>query len=149
VIERRRRKSRANEDASAGFLWRSSSRFRSLVRENAKTLDISQNAYITSTLLLSAIELHKERPSKRALASLIEEMNAAFPDDRNIMCDCSHEEWSRLKQLITVLEDAGVVAGLHLRHDARTAKTTYSFRFTPEGRDVWKALSPRLREAAG
>lgn len=117
------------------------------MRENAKTTGLSQNAYITYALIVEAIALHKPAPPQAALAALFGEMSAAIPDDENVLGECPESDWNALKPFIATLQAAGIIAGLKLRNGRPPATTTYSFRFTPEGREVWRAVAKRIDQA--
>jgi hypothetical protein len=127
-------------------LWRSPARFQKRVVDSAKALGLTQNAYLTTAaLLLCAVALDTERPSKESIAPLIEQMNSVKAD-QNMLCSCGPNEWKRIKQFIDVLEDAGIVTGLNSEggNGGGTPRTTYTLRFTPEGRAMWHAIGPRI-----
>src|SRR5579863_4704563 len=144
MIERRSRAKRGDGNSDSGFLWRSPLKFRHAVRAKAKSIGLTANAYITYALIVEAIVLHTPAPPRAAFAGLIREMNDAIDGGEVVLGDCPEADWDHLRQLVGELQDAGIIDGLKVRRNGQSSVKTYSFYFTPEGRDVWPRVAPRI-----
>ena len=148
MIQRRTRSTRTNSDSPKGFLWRSSPKFQHVVREDAKDLQLSQNAYITYALMVRAMKRQAPPPPRAALEALLGEMSAAIPNEENVLGQCVETDWNALRRFIETLQVAGIIAGVTTRNQA-PATTIYSFHFTPEGREVWNAVKDDVMREIG
>jgi hypothetical protein len=134
-------------ERTRGVLWRSSANFQRRIRESAREAELSQNAYITSAMILSSIVVfgHREVVGPPAnLLRLIANMNASVSKDENVLGACHRSDWSDVRWLIGLLSDAELIEGFKALDDAAPETQVYSFRFTREGRDVWRVVGKRI-----
>ncbi|HEY5022588.1 MAG TPA: hypothetical protein VII30_08895 [Gemmatimonadaceae bacterium] len=134
-------------ERTRAVLWRSPANFQRRIRECARAVELSQNAYITSAMLFSTIVVFGHREAQRPpdnLLRLIGEMNASVNKDENILGVCHHSDWGDVKWLIDVLGEAQLIDGFKALGDAAPETQVYSFRFTREGRDVWRAVGEKI-----
>ncbi len=139
--------SEAAAERTRGVLWRSSANFQKRIRESARAAELSQNAYITSAMILSTIVVFGHRDPEGPptnLLRLVGEMNASIDKDGNVLGACHRSDWSDVKGLIDILWDAELIEGFKSLDDAAPETQVYSFRFTREGRDVWRAVGKRI-----
>jgi|GEM_PF-3267781 len=139
----------AGQTGSRSVLWRSPAGLQRRVRENAKELDLSQNAFITSSMLFSELVLIHRGAAGLPLNVLrvVLEMNAAVKTNDTVLAACHTDDWNDVQRFIAVLRDAELVAGLRTRQDDLAPHTVlFSFRFTPDGEGAWKIIGPRLAD---
>jgi hypothetical protein len=135
-----------DDRSSKGVLWRAPSSLQQRVRETAKELDLTQNAYLTTAAIFGELILRRRPEGKpECVIRLVAEMNRVAADsvgDMIVMDACHEKDWHDLQPLLDVLRAANLVGGV--REERRPAlapeMVLYAFSFTRDGADVWNVI---------
>jgi hypothetical protein len=129
-------------------LVRVSSGLRRYVAENAKEQNVSQNTYITASLLFSAMVLgalpHLGVPKNFLL--LLSEMDKAAKDNDAVLAALNEKDWAAVRPFLELFSTSGVIDGLKARKESETV--AYTFHFSRSGLSAWKLIGPKLIESA-
>ena len=135
-------------ERSRSILWRSPAGLKRRMQEGAKERDISQNVYITSSMLISTLIIFGHREVEGMpdnIASLVSFMNRSLKSGQNILGTVRREDWDDVRWFIDLLADSEIIDGrVELEDGLSGDSIVYSFSFTKDGREVWRAIGERL-----
>ncbi len=127
-------------------LLRVPSKLRGLVSEQASDIGLSQNAFMTNSILFGVL-VYGERPyvgDPENLLFLVREIDRAHKELDGAVGGFHSQDWAEIEPLVKTLEQCDVLANLKVRPDTAASNTTvFSFTLTKNGRASW----PRLRNA--
>ncbi len=124
---------------------------RDAVADQASKTGVSQNAYITNSLLFGTLiygqrEYMGEPDNLRALSR---EIDRAIAENDAAMGAFHSKDWDELAYIIDALAQGGLVTNLKVRPDTQATDTTvYTFTLSKSGRGTWPALKKVLEMVA-
>ncbi len=131
-------------------LLRMPAELKKLVAETAKGEDLSQNAFITTSLLFSVIvwgELPRIGKPQNVI-KLLNEMDSALQNNDAVLGAFHVEDWDQVESLVESIAASGVICGLKTRRDPASNDTVaYTFTFSKSGEAQWKTMGPSIRES--
>lgn len=139
----------ADDRTSKGVFWRAPSQFQERFRATARSLDISQNAHLTTAAIFGELVLVKQREGEpKNLLRFVDAMTAvACSGKEPLVMDAIHrKDWNDIKSFIDVLQDANVIGSV--RHETREFAPDmilYALTLTTEGVDIWMRLAHVIR----
>ncbi len=137
-----------DDRTSKGVFWRAPSQFQLRFRATAKSLDISQNALLTTAAIFGELVLLRPPEGEpENLLRLVDAMNAATSGSDSLVMDaCHRNDWKELQLFIDVLQDANVIGGVRQEtRDFAPDMILYALTLTPDGVDIWRRLAPVIR----
>ena len=132
------------------ILWRGPAGLKKRIVDVARDNSLSQNAFITSSLLYSTIVVGTVRPigSPTNLCNLLEEMQAALDADDAILSAMHLSDWELVREFVQLLADGNIIDGLKTRIDRTSSETVaFTFHFTKEGAAAWRVFGSIILEA--
>lgn len=123
---------------------------RRVIVDEAKGQRVSQNTYITASLLYSAVvfgELpHVGMPKN--LLMLLTEIDKAVRENDAVLHAFHEKDWEDVKPIVDLFASSGIIEGLKARRDTVGHETiAFTFHFSKTGAAIWKIIGPRLMEA--
>jgi len=120
------------------------------VSEKAKDKHLSQNAFITASLLYSAV-VFGELPQvgmPKNIMTLLAEMDRAVKDKDAVLGAFHEHDWADVRPLIELFASSGIIDGVKARRDTLGAETiAFTFHFTKTGAAAWEVFGPMFRSA--
>jgi len=163
VADRRVPEGLNDGEASRGVLWRAPTTLRNRIRQSAKSLDISQNAYITTTAIFGELMIARTVDIPDNVRRLFVHMNESVADGSRLVMDaCYEEDWEAVYEALVVLSDANLLKDIIKRRPVierravdrgsdraaervpETKVVVFGFTFTREGMQVWKLIGPLI-----
>lgn len=120
------------------------------VQDEAKDLDISQNTFITASLLHSTVVFGRLPyvGMPQVLALLLDEMDRVAEANDVLLLALNEKDWNSVRPVIELFADSGMIEGLKARRDVSAHDTiAFTFRFSRVGLAVWKLIGSGLRKA--
>jgi hypothetical protein len=121
------------------------------VVEKAKATGLSQNAFITASMLHSAV-VFGELPDVGIPANavvLFADMSRAVAEKDAVLMTVDERDWSDVRPIVELFAESAFVAGVKARRDtAGGARIAFTFHFTKTGIAAWEVFGPMFRAAA-
>jgi hypothetical protein len=129
------------------FLLRVPTALREMAAEQASSQHMSQNAFITNSLLFGVL-VYGERKyigSPENLLALVAEIDRALKEDDAAMNAFNTRDWQELEAIVGILKTCEIITTLKVRPDTKAGKetTVFSFVLTKNGKSAW----PGVRQA--
>jgi hypothetical protein len=119
--------------------------------EKAKATGLSQNGFITASMLYSAV-VFGELPSVGVPTNavvLFAEMARAIEENDAVLLTLDERDWSDVRPIIELFAESTLVAGVKARRDTADGKRiAFTFHFTKTGAAAWQVFGPMFRSAA-
>jgi len=119
---------------------------RELAAKEASGQNISQNAFITNSLLFGVLVFGERKyvGKPKNVQALVREIDRAHKENDAAVGAFNSQDWAEIEYLARMLESSEVIANLKLRQDTQAKDTTvFTFTLTKNGRLAW----PHLRDA--
>jgi len=132
-------------------LLRVPSGLRRRVKETAKDQNVSQNTYITASLLFSAIVVGvlPRLGIPKNFQVLLVEMDRAAAESDAVLSGLHEKDWAEVRPILELFAASGIIEGLKARQDTSGADTVaFTFHFSKSGLNAWRILGPLLTKAA-
>lgn len=125
-------------------LLRVPSALRELAAEQASSHSLSQNAFITNSLLFGVLVYGEKKyvghPDN--VIALVTEIDKALEADDAVMTAFHSQDWKEVEHLVSVLETCEIITKLKVRPDTKAGDetTVFSFVLSKNGKQTWPIL---------
>lgn len=120
---------------------------RELVAKEATEQKMSQNTFITNSLLFGVL-VFGERTyvgKPQNVLALVNEIERAYSESDAIVGAFHSQDWAEVEAIVHMLGLCGVLTDLKVRPDSQASNTTvFSFVLSKNGRSAWPALKKSL-----
>ncbi|HTW84147.1 MAG TPA: hypothetical protein VMD91_08785 [Candidatus Sulfotelmatobacter sp.] len=118
--------------------------------EKAKEHGLSQNGFITASMLYSAV-VFGELPSVGVptnAVTLFKEMSRAVAENDAVLHTIDERDWVDVRPIIELFAESTLVAGVKARRDPGSNRIAFTFHFTKTGAAAWEVFGPMFKGAA-
>jgi hypothetical protein len=124
---------------------------RELAAKEASEIDVSQNAFITNSLLFGVLVFGERKyvGHPKNLLSLVDEIDRAFKGQDAALSAFHAQDWREVSNIVDILVKCDVLANLKVRPDSKVSETiVFSFTLTKNGRASWPGLKSVMEMVA-
>jgi hypothetical protein len=116
---------------------------RELAAKEASDQNMSQNAFITNSLLFGILAFGERRyvGKPQNVTALIDEIDRSYNENDAVVGAFHSQDWLEVESIVRMLESCDFLTHLKVRPDSQAANTTvFSFVLSRNGRASWTSL---------